>query len=238
MNGAGLEGMRRWLSFSIALSVSAFALQASAFGAGNTGNSGKGASICSTTCHKGGTGAAPTVTIDGPASLAAGATGEYTLKIGTTLAKASCNIAVDKGTLVAGTGLKLVDGELTHTASIAGAGAEFTFKVKAPASGKVTIYAVGLGSDGTGQENDIDAKTTKAISISGAAASSSTGDDDDEKAPSKSSGDDDDDDDYATGIPNSGCAVASGGGDTTIALAFAGVAVALQVVSRRRRTRR
>lgn len=235
--------MRRWLSFSVALLVSAFALHASAFGAGNTGNSGKGASICSTTCHKGGTGTAPTVTIEGPASLAAGAEGEYTLKVGTTLAKASCNIAVDKGTLKAGTGLKLVEGELTHSASIAGAGAEFTFKVKAPASGKVKIFAVGLGSDGTGQENDVDGKTTKEISITGGAAKSSSstsgddGDDDGAKPSSNSGGDDDDEDDNATGIANSGCVVASGGGDTTIALAFAGVALALHVATRRRRTR-
>ena len=100
------------------------------------------------TCH----GANPTtsvnVAINGPASLAPGQQGSYTLTVsGGPLQAAGTNIAASGGTLATADGsLSLSSGELTHTSPKAPSGGTvtFNFKFTAPASpGTVTLYANG-----------------------------------------------------------------------------------------------
>lgn len=240
-----MVGMRAWLTISASLVVSLFALQASANGTGLKEKSGKDGQTCAQ-CHNGGV--APTVTLDGPPSLAAGASADYTLTIKTTLAKASAGIATDTGKLTAGPGLKLDGTELTHSAAIDATGGEakFTFKVKAPASGtKVKLWAAGLASDGTATGGDADAKTTLDITITGGSGGGATAAGEDEtpsggksskKSSSSSGSGDNDDDDSSTGIPNSGCASAPERTDAMSGLAvLAALAIVLKA-SRRRDT--
>ena len=165
---------------------------ASASSAGISGFSGKtaGSSCTMTGCHSGG--AAPTVAIDGPATLAAGAQGSYTFTVTTALAKSGADIAASDGaTLAAGTGLKIMSGELVQSSPLATASgaAKYTFTVTAPTSGTtMTLYAAGLAADGTGgTTGDGQAQTTLAVTVTGggaapaasSSASTSTGDDDD-----------------------------------------------------------
>ncbi|MBX3226025.1 MAG: hypothetical protein KIT84_29380 [Labilithrix sp.] len=231
--------MRSWLSLSAALLVTLAAAPASANSGGVKGYSGKSASC--KTCHNGG--AAPTVTLDGPSSLAAGASGDYTLTVKTELTKGSAGISADGATLTAGENLKVTDGELTQTGPIDVAGGEvvFSFKVKAPSSGSsFKIYAAGLGSDGVNITGDGDATTTKSVSITGGGGGGGGDDEDDDDSSSSSSSSSskktssgDDDDDYDTGIPNSGCAAAGSHlPDMTSALV---VVAALALASKRRR---
>lgn len=106
-------------------------------------------------CH-GGNSTAAVVTINGPAVLAPGATGDYTVTItGGPLVKAGTNIAVSSGTLaIADASLRLSSGELTHTSPktpVSGT-VTFSFKYTAPANaGTVTMYANGnsVNSDNT-----------------------------------------------------------------------------------------
>src|SRR5690349_1270573 len=85
---------------------------------GVVGYSGKATVFC-TACHGVGAAAAPTVAIEGPASIIAGQVATYTLRItggpgvrgGTNIASSSAAVG-----LAAGTGLVLEGGELRHTA--------------------------------------------------------------------------------------------------------------------------
>jgi hypothetical protein len=115
------------------------------------------------------------VTLTGPDTLAAGATGNYTLTIsGGAGVKGGMNVAVNNngGTLgiVAGD-LKLVTGELTHTAAKAFTGTEvqFAFTLKAPdAAGTTTLFASGNSTNGNGSEDgDRSVSITKQVQITG-----------------------------------------------------------------------
>ncbi|MCE1190111.1 MAG: T9SS type A sorting domain-containing protein [Ignavibacteria bacterium] len=112
---------------------------------GITGRTPKsGTSGCS--CH-GNLSSAVGVVIAGPDTLQPGATGQYTVTItGGPLVKGGVDIAVSTGTLVAGTGLKLSGGELTHSTPMAASSGKvvFSFSYKAPATtGTATMYSTG-----------------------------------------------------------------------------------------------
>jgi hypothetical protein len=175
------------------LIVTTFAAPASAYGSGATGYTGKQEDRSCNSCHSGGT--APQVTINGPASIAAGATADFTLVVATKQTRAGAGIAATDGTtLGAGAGLQALDGELTHSAGLAVSGgkATFKFKVTAPASGtSLRLYAVGLAANGSGTGGDKATQITKDITVTGGSAATPT-------TPPASDGDDDEAADQAT----------------------------------------
>ncbi len=211
-------------------------------------------------CHTGG--AAPQVSITGPASLKAGESGEYAVVVATGAARASGAVAATSGVMLApiqGGGLRDSFGELVQDGSRSPSGgqAQFRFRLTAPLSGtSVRLWAVGMGSNGSGTGGDGSAQITKDIAVTG---SSSTGNADAGSSASKggssgssgSSGDDDaedSDDDSPSGSaarrrtstppPASACALGSGShlrGSSGLA---PGMLAMLGLVFARRATRR
>lgn len=118
----------------------------------------------------------PTVEISGPTTLEAGATGTYTLIIrGGPAVKAGMNVAVSNngGTLnKTGSDLKVVAGELTHTApkDFANNEARFDFTLVAPsAAGTSKLFASGNSTNGNGaKEGDHAVSTTLDIQVTAA----------------------------------------------------------------------
>lgn len=112
-------------------------------------------------CHTGAA-AKPTVTVTGPMSLAAGASGTYSVAVtGGPAMMAGVNAALNTMagatapgvTFTAGTGTKVLDGEIVQTAPLAfSAGtATFGFSMKAPtAAGSYTLNVAALSADGDG----------------------------------------------------------------------------------------
>jgi uncharacterized protein (TIGR03382 family) len=141
--------------------VSLWSAPALATATGITGQSGKDGAACNL-CHQGG--AAPTVVIEGPTSLAPGATGQYSLIIQGGAAKtAGADIAVDNtaATLQAGTGLKKLGAELSHSQPRAFTGneARFDFTLVAPAT-DVTLTLFGAGNSTNGDQTSAGDKAT------------------------------------------------------------------------------
>ena len=214
-------------------------------------------------CHTGG--AAPQVSITGPASLKAGESAEYAVVVATGAARASGAVAATSGVMLApiqGGGLRDSFGELVQDGSRSPSGgqAQFRFRLTAPLSGtSVRLWAVGMGSNGSGTGGDGSAQITKDIAVTGG---SSTGNADAGSSASKggssgssgSSGDDDaedSDDDSPSGSaakrrmsttpPASACALGSGshlGGSSGLALGMLAMLAMLGLVVARRATRR
>lgn len=119
--------------------------------------------------------AIPTVELTGPATLEAGATGTYKLIIrGGAAMKGGMNVAVSNngGTLnPVGGDLKILAGELTHTApkSFTGNELSFDFTLVAPASaGTSKLFASGNSTNDNGSnDGDRSASTTLDIQITG-----------------------------------------------------------------------
>lgn len=161
--------MRNFLAFVVGLAITTFAVSAGAYGGGASGYTGKQGLSCNG-CHSGGT--APQVTITGPDTLAAGATGDFTMVVTTGQTKAAGGIAATDGTTLApGTNLIETDGELTHSnggVNVSGGKATFSFKVTAPATGTtLRIFAVGLAANGSGTGGDKATQITKDLTITG-----------------------------------------------------------------------
>ncbi len=170
--------MRSYLaSLGVAGVVSVCLVSGSALAnsSGISGRSGKdGASVTCAECHSGG--ATPTVTIEGPNTLAPGATGNYTFIVrGGPARGAGFNVAVsdEKATLnaVSGSGARKLSGELTHTTirSFTNGEARFDFTLVAPADpGRITLYGAGnsVNDNGT-DEGDASATTTLDINVGG-----------------------------------------------------------------------
>ncbi|NOK01834.1 MULTISPECIES: MXAN_6652 family MXYO-CTERM-anchored protein [Myxococcus] len=166
--------MRSYLaSLGVAGVVSACLVSGSAFAnsMGISGRSGKqGSGFTCAECHSGGS--APTVTIEGPTTLAPGATGNYTLVIrGGPAAGAGYNVAVSDngGTLNPGTGSYKLSGEVTHKniQAFSGGAARFDFTLVAPSTpGTVTLYGAGnsVNENGTDQ-GDASAATTLNVTV-------------------------------------------------------------------------
>jgi uncharacterized protein (TIGR03382 family) len=179
-----------------------FSSSAQAYSTGMTDHSGKtAAKTCMTGCHGANnpSAATPTVTLDGPATLVAGATGNYKLTItggaGTT---GGMNVAASGGTLaIAGPDLKVQNGELTHTAAkaFANSSVSFDFTFKAPATaGTATLFASGNSTNGDRTwSGDRSVSITKDIQVTAASVpDAGTGTPDaGTDIPSGSSGDDD-----------------------------------------------
>jgi hypothetical protein len=116
---ASLEKKREILSFShwaliilITIAVIYCSIPASAASSGISGFSGKSGSTC-TSCHSNGT--PPTMTLTGPTTVASGSTNSYTVTVGGS-GNHGLDLAVSAGTFTAGTGTKVLNGELTHSA--------------------------------------------------------------------------------------------------------------------------
>ncbi|MFP2924899.1 MXAN_6652 family MXYO-CTERM-anchored protein [Pyxidicoccus sp. 3LG] len=137
--------------FAISLSWSAPALATSTGIAGQSGKEGPACSVC----HQGGS--LPTVEFEGPSTLAPGATGQYSLIIRGGPAKTGgADIALDnaQATLQAGTGLKKLGSELTHSAPRPFTGNEvrFDFSLVAPST-DVTLTLFGAGNSSNADQS-------------------------------------------------------------------------------------
>lgn len=129
---------------------------ASASSSGISGFSGKSGSTC-TSCHSSGT--APTVTMTGPTSVASGSTNTYTISVSTvTAGNGGVDVAASAGTFAAGTGTKVLNGEIVHSAP--SSTHSWTFSWTAPtvtATTTATLYAAAIdsfsGGTGTLQQN-------------------------------------------------------------------------------------
>jgi uncharacterized protein (TIGR03382 family) len=185
----------KFLSYGAAgvLAASLLSTSAFAFGAGKTGSSGKSGSQPCTMCHNGGT--APTVEISGPTTLAAGATGQYTLIIrGGAAVKAGMNVAASDAAASlepgSATEQKKEAGELTHKTSKAFSNGEarFDFSLIAPSTaGTVTLFGAGNSTNGNGTAvGDMSATTTLNVTVS--AGNNPTPDDNEEPGGCSSTG--------------------------------------------------
>jgi Synergist-CTERM protein sorting domain-containing protein len=147
---------------------------------GIEGRSGKQGAGCMTAgCHDASPGGvAPTVVLQGPTTLAAGETGNYTLVItGGPAVKAGMNVAVGEGggTLGAGAGSRAAGGgELVHASprDFTAGEARFAFTWVAPATARtVTMYASGNSANGNGTNTgDRAASTTLSVQVTAAGA--------------------------------------------------------------------
>jgi len=168
--------VRILVSVAVAFAISTVSLAAAAYADGAPGNTGKQGASC-TGCHTGNA-AKPTVTITGPATLAAGATGDFQMVVTTNLGRAAGGVAATDGvTLAPGTGFQEGNGELSHAAALTTAGgkATFSFKVTAPATGTtLKLFAVGMGSNGNGTGGDGTTQITKDIAVTGGGTAPTT----------------------------------------------------------------
>jgi hypothetical protein len=128
--------------------IMAISIQVYSYANGVAGRTLKG-STPGCTCHQNSSTAAVVVSVTGPATLAPGATGTYTLSVSRssgTFSTGGVDIAVSSGTLAlasGSTGLKISSGELVHSAKFTGATTK-TFTLTAPATpGPITIYCTG-----------------------------------------------------------------------------------------------
>nr|AYM52729.1 hypothetical protein [Archangium disciforme] len=142
-----------------------------AYASGNIGVSGRtaGQTCMNSGCHSSG-GTTPTVTLEGPATLAPGATGNYKLVItGGPATVGGFNVAVDSGTLQPGTGQRKANGELTHEEpkSFSNGRVEFDFTLVAPANaGTLTLFGAGNSANGNNAETgDASAQAQKTITV-------------------------------------------------------------------------
>jgi hypothetical protein len=127
-------------------------LPASASSSGISGFSGMSGSTC-TSCHSSGT--APTVSLTGPTSVTSGSTNTYTISVSTvTAGNGGVDVAASAGTFAAGTGTKVLNGEIVHSAP--SSTHSWTFSWTAPtvtATTTATLYAAAIDSfsGGTGK---------------------------------------------------------------------------------------
>ena len=156
-----------------ALSLSLLSAPALANSAGITGNSGKAQGQTCNSCHLGGS--APTVELSGPAELAPGATGQYTLTVRGGAAKVGgMNVAVDNtaAKLQPGTGSQTLGQELTHKGPQPFTGGElrFDFSLVAPSTpGTVKLFGAGNSANGDfSSDGDRGSSTTLSVTVTGA----------------------------------------------------------------------
>jgi len=144
-------------------------MPASATSSGIAGFSGKSGSTC-TSCHSSGT--APTVTMTGPTSVASGSTNTYSISVSTvTAGNGGVDVAASAGTFAAGTGTKVLNGEIVHSSP--STSHSWTFSWTAPtvtATTTATLYAAAIDSfsGGTGT-------LQRAITVTAAAAAPTIG---------------------------------------------------------------
>jgi hypothetical protein len=157
-----------------ALFVVLFPGSAGAFSGGvskYSGNPATGGETC-TRCHSGG--AVPSVSLTGPTSVPAGASGTYTLTIsGGQQAGGGLDVSASGGAFVAtDPGTRIQENEVTHEsprdADAAGV-VSFTFEWRAPlGGGSYTLYGAGNSVDlNGGRSGDAAATATLAVEVTG-----------------------------------------------------------------------
>src|SRR5947207_6430653 len=99
----------------IVVAVICLSTSANAYPNGISGMSGKGGSTC-TMCHSTGT-SMPAVLISGPTTVTSGATVRYTLSNNGS-PNSRLDVAASAGTFTAGTTTQVMNGEITHLASL------------------------------------------------------------------------------------------------------------------------
>lgn len=136
------------------------ALRPHFYAGGISGHSGAPNTVLCNDCHSS-NGTAPSVTLSGPTALNPGQTGDYTLEIvpanGSDQQQGGLNVAVPSGgTLIAGSGTKILDKEIVHSSPQSGSGTlRWDFQWRAPASGgSYNMYGVGLSTNGSGRSGD------------------------------------------------------------------------------------
>ena len=183
--------MRSFLSsLGVAGVVSACLVSSAALAnsAGISGRSGRdGSSLTCAECHSGG-GAAATVTIEGPTTLAPGATGNYSIIVrGGPAVGAGYNVAVSEAAATlntSGSGSRKLSGELTHSTirRFTNGEARFDFTMVAPASaGRVTLFGAGnsVNENGT-EQGDSSATTTLEVNVASGGGNGGDGDGNDD----------------------------------------------------------
>lgn len=114
-------------------------------------------------CHNGG--AATTLAVSGPATLAAGQTGDYTATLSGGPGTKTFGASVVGGSISpVGGNMKTAGTEVFSTHDKVATGT-FQFKITAPASGSVTLYYMGLASDGSGEGGDKNVQMSKTITV-------------------------------------------------------------------------
>lgn len=121
-------------------------------------------------CHQGGT--APTVAFNGPMTIDAGDTAQYTFTVSTGLPQTGCDIAVTNGvTLNHGTNTQDEFGELTQPSpqTPSGGKTDYTFTVVGPPyGGTITLWGSGVAANGNGSVSGDGAKeATMNITVQG-----------------------------------------------------------------------
>ncbi len=138
-----------WCIAFIAVSFIFISVHANATSNGISGFSGMNGSTC-TSCHSSGT--APTVTFSGPTSVTSGSVNSYTVTVtGGASGNGGLDVAASAGTFTAGTGTKVLGGEIVHSSP--SSTKTWTFSWTAPtvtASTTATLYAAAIDSYGGG----------------------------------------------------------------------------------------
>lgn len=124
--------------------------------ASSGGRTGISASANGCSCHSSSAnaGGAVTVSITGPQTVEAGSVSDYTIAVtgGPSGTAGGFDLSANGGTLTAGTGSKISNGELTHSS---GGRRSWSFKWTAPpATGTYRFVAVGQPTNGSGTSGD------------------------------------------------------------------------------------
>ncbi len=173
---------------------------------GIPGQSGKQGATCNS-CHTGG--AAPTVSLTGPAALLPGASATYTVTIsgGAGMYAGFNASASGGGTLMPGADSRTMNGELTHSAPLAFSmgTATFSFTYVAPmTAGAVMLYAAGnsvnMDNDDKG---DRAATATLALTI-GSGSMTAPAEQEPARMTHKTAND------FSGGVVDGGCSAAGG----------------------------
>ncbi len=143
--------LTRWSWIFLALLATLqWSIPAKASSGGISGFSGKSTSTC-TSCHSGST-SIPTITLSGPTSVASGSTNSYTISVSIIASgNGGVDVAASAGTFAAGTGTKVLNGEIVHSAP--SSTHSWTFSWTAPtvtATTTATLYAAAIDSYGGG----------------------------------------------------------------------------------------
>jgi hypothetical protein len=127
-----------------------WSIPAQASSGGISGFSGMNGSTC-TSCHSGST-KVPTITLSGPTSVPSGSTNNYTISVSViTSGNGGVDVAASAGTFAAGTGTRVLNGEIVHSAP--SSTHSWTFSWTAPtvtATTTATLYAAAIDSYGGG----------------------------------------------------------------------------------------
>jgi hypothetical protein len=153
----------------VVLAVVAFSSPAIAYPNGISGMSGKNGSTC-TMCHSSGT-PLPTIAITGPTTVTSGSTSTYTLSNNGT-PNSGLDVGASAGTFTAGSTTQVMNGEITHLASLTAAPLSWQFSWTAPTvstTTTVTMYGASI-SGGYGGSTGV---TTLTITVNPAATAPS-----------------------------------------------------------------